>query len=119
MKKIISFLTAFLFIPFRTRISHVLELVNTARHALNLPRIESLPSGVEGRATACPLANALGGMVGVDGICFNERHKALYVAEAWQTRVSNRGQQRYVVDLPAPLRTFVRDFDMGAYRLFA
>ena len=119
MKKFIDLITALFLLPSRTKISQVLDLINLARTSIGLPELATLPDGEEGRSTACPLAHSLGGMVGVDGICFKESYKARYVAEAWNTRVSNRGQQRFVVDLPVPLRKFVRDFDLGAYRLFA
>ena len=119
MKKLFDFITALLLLPFRPKKAKVLELVNSARYSLDLPRIDALPEGEMGRSVSCPLAHALGGIVGVDGICFEEHYKARYVAQAWQTRVSNRGHRRYVVDLPDTLRHFVRDFDLGAYRRLA
>ena len=117
MKNILSFITALILYPLRPNPKHVISLVNTARDSLDLPKIEKLPRGERGRSTSCPLAQALGGIVGADGICFEDRYKAQYVAAAWHTRVYNRGHQRYVVDLPDTLKHFVRDFDLGAYRL--
>ena len=117
MKKIFNFITALILLPFRPNLKHVLSLVNVARGALNLPAIETLPRGEKGRSISCPLAQALGGIVGVDGICFQDHYTAEFVASAWQTKVYNRGHQRYVVDLPDTLKHFVRDFDLGAYRL--
>ena len=117
MKNIINFIAALILFPFRPNIKQVVSLVNVARNSLNLPALETLPGGEKGRSTSCPLAQALGGIVGVDGICYQDRYKAQYVASAWQTRVYNRGHQRYVVDLPDTLKHFVRDFDLGAYSL--
>ena len=117
MKTILNFISALILFPFRPNIKQVLNLVNVARDAQNLPAIETLPQGSKGRSTSCPLAQALGGIVGVDGICFQDHYRAQFVASAWQTRVYNRGHQRYVVDLPETLKHFVRDFDLGAYRL--
>lgn len=117
MRKILHFITALILFPFRPNLRQVLLLVNEARDSLSLPAIERLPKGEKGRSTSCPLAQTLGGIVGVDGICFKERYKAEYVASAWQTNMYNRGHQRYVVDLPDTLKHFIRDFDLGAYRL--
>jgi hypothetical protein len=119
MKKFIEIFTAFLVTPFRPHISEVLELVNEARTSLDLPLLHSLPAGNLGRTRTCPLALALGGMVGVDGICFKERQMALHVASAWQTPVRSAANEQFVVTLPATLRYFVRDFDLGAYRRLA
>ncbi len=119
MKRLLALLTTLCFLPFRPRLSRVLELVNAARGSLDLPRIESLPAGRTGRSTACPLAAALEGVVGADGICYKERYKALDVAQAWNTKVYHRGRQKYVVDLPDTLRFFVRDYDLGAYHRLA
>lgn len=84
-----------------------------------MPRLQTMPVGAEGRPTECPLAHALGGMVGVDGICFKDPQIALQVASAWHTPIQTSGAERYIVKLPETLRQFVRDFDLGAYRLFA
>ena len=115
MKKLFALVTALLFVPFRPSVSQVLHLVNQARVSLNLPPLDALPPGTKGRSVACPLSRALGGRVGVDGICFDERTAAYCVADAWQTSIINRGYERYVVHLPLPLKHFVRDFDLGAY----
>ncbi len=119
MKKLIEIFTALLVTPFRPRIDRVLQLVNDARTSLNLPNLNDLPLGDKGRATACPLAMALGGMVGVDGICFKERNAALHVAMAWHTGIRQAPNEQYIVSLPLTLRHFVRDFDLGAYRKLA
>ncbi len=119
MKKLIEILTPLLVTPFRPRIDRVLQLVNDARTSLNLPNLNDLPLGDKGRATACPLAMALGGMVGVDGICFKERNAALHVAMAWHTGIRQAPNEQYIVELPLTLRHFVRDFDLGAYRKLA
>lgn len=119
MKRFVDFLTALVVLPFRPSINAVLQQVNEARVSLNLPLLSALPGGAEGRATQCPLAHALGGMVGVDGICFNDPQTAFQVAAAWHTPISTRGAERYIVTLPETLRQFVRDFDLGAYRLFS
>ncbi len=119
MKKFIDLLTTLFLLPFRPRLEAVLLKVNEARASLNLPSLQAMPAGAEGRATTCPLAHALGGMVGVDGICFNDPQMALSVADAWHTGIQSNGNERYIVTLPETLRQFVRDFDLGAYRLFA
>ncbi len=119
MKSFFDTITALFVLPFRPSIHSVLQKVNEARESLNLPSLSTLPAGAEGRATQCPLAHALGGMVGVDGICFNDPQKAFQVASAWHTPICTRGSERYIVTLPETLRQFVRDFDLGAYRLFS
>ena len=119
MKKILEFVTALLVFPFRPSIKAVLQQVNEARESLNLPVLQSIPAGNEGRTTTCPLAHALGGMVGVDAICFNDPQIALQVASAWHTPMHANDGERYIVRLPETLRKFVRDFDLGAYRIFS
>ena len=119
MKKFLDFITAIVVLPFRPKIEAVLAQVNEARKSLNMPVLQAMPAGAEGKAKDCPLAHALGGMVGVDGICFNDPQVALQVSSAWHTSMNVRGAERYVVTLPETLRHFVRDFDLGAYRLFA
>ena len=54
-----------------------------------------------------------------DGICFEDPQMALQVASAWHTPIQSSGTERYIVTLPEILRQFVRDFDLGAYRIFA
>lgn len=93
--------------------------INEARASLNLPLLNGLPDGLKANPHQCPLAHALGGMVGVDGICFNDPETALQVASAWHTPIRSATSDRYIVTLPDTLQHFVRDFDLGAYRLFA
>ncbi|MFK7846529.1 MAG: hypothetical protein AB8G77_14615 [Rhodothermales bacterium] len=119
MKRFFDFVTALIVLPFRPSLSAVLLKVNEARKSLNMPQLASMPSGAEGKSTQCPLAHALGGMVGVDGICFNDPQLALQVASVWNTPIQANGSERYIVTLPDTLRQFVRDFDLGAYRIFA
>lgn len=119
MKKFFDLVTALLVLPFRPSIEAVLLKVNEARESLNMPQLLAMPAGEEGRSTQCPLANALGGMVGVDGICFEDPQMALQVSSAWHTPIQSSGTELYIVTLPETLRQFVRDFDLGAYRLFA
>lgn len=115
LNTLIERLTALLIAPFRPKLSNVLSLVNDARTSLNLPSLEALPSGDKARATRCPLALALGGMVGVDGICYDDSYSAQHVAEAWHTSIRRHNDRKFIVDLPQTLRAFVRDFDLGAY----
>ena len=115
LNSLIERLTALLVAPFRPKKSHVLALVNEARRSMNLPLLPALPAGEKGRSTSCPLARALGGIVGVDGICFDDRYAAEHVAGAWHTPVRQHDASRYIVALPGTLRAFVRDYDLGAY----
>lgn len=115
MNKLIEAITAFLVRPFRPNPELVLNEVNSARASLGLPDLNQLPAGAKGNAANCPLAVALGGFVGVDGICFDEPNQARRVAQVWRTGVREAGASRYVVTLPALLQHFVRDFDLGAY----
>jgi hypothetical protein len=115
MNTLIEAFTAFLVRPFRPNPELVLTEVNSARASLGLPDLERLPTGAKGNASSCPLAVALGGFVGVDGICFDEPNQARRVARVWHTGVRQAGASRYVVALPALLQQFVRDFDLGAY----
>ncbi len=119
MKKFFDLVTALFLLPFRPNLEAVLLKVNEARTSLNLPQLQAMPAGAEGRANTCPLANALGGMVGVDGICFNDPQMAFSVADAWHTGIRANGNERYIVTLPETLQHFVRDFDLGAYRIFS
>ena len=119
MKRFFDFVTALLVLPFRPSLSAVLLKVNEARQSLNMPQLTSMPAGAEGKSMQCPLAHALGGMVGVDGSCFNDPQIALQVASVWHTPMQANGSEKYIVTLPETLRQFVRDFDLGAYRLFA
>ena len=119
MKKFIEFVTALLVFPFRPSINAVLRQVNDARASLNLPLLQSMPTGAEGRPNQCPLAHALGGFVGADAICFQDPQVALQVATVWHTPMHANDGERYIVTLPDTLRNFVRDFDLGAYRIFA
>ena len=115
LNALIERITALIAAPFRPRLTNVLDLVNAARDSLCLPQLNDLPHGDRGRSTSCPLANALGGIVGVDGICFDSRYAAQHVAAAWQTSMRERDASRFIVTLPGTLRSFVRDFDLGAY----
>ncbi|MDZ4699606.1 MAG: hypothetical protein SH809_07870 [Rhodothermales bacterium] len=115
MNKLIEAITAFLVRPFRPNPELVLNEVNSARASLGLPELSRLPAGARRNASSCPLAVALGGFVGVDGICFTESNMASRVAGVWHTGVRQVGASRYVVALPALLQHFVRDFDLGAY----
>lgn len=110
-----SFLTWFL-LPFRPARADVLQLINEARRAEGLDDLEAIPTGVAGRPDECPLAKAVGGFVGADGISFDEPVIAMSVASAWHTGVRQHANGNYIVNLPNLLKRFVRDFDMGAYR---
>ena len=101
--------------PFRPAKSDVLHLINEARNAEGLPNLDDIPRGLTGQPNQCPLANAIGGFVGVDGICFDEPVQAMSVASAWKTRVRQHPNGSYIVRLPELLQRFVRDFDLGAY----
>ena len=115
LNSLIERFTALLIAPFKPKLAHVLSLVNDARESLDLPILDVLPSGEKGRSTSCPLAVALGGVVGVDGICFNDPYAARHVASAWHTNIRQHDNRRFIVSLPDTLRSFVRDFDLGAY----
>ena len=115
LNSLIERFTALVAAPFRPSLTRVLELVNEARRSLDMPRLQTLPPGKQGRSTTCPIAMALGGIVGVDGICFNSRYDAQHVASAWQTHIKQHDSSHFIVSLPETLRSFVRDFDLGAY----
>jgi hypothetical protein len=115
MRTLLEAITALLVRPFRPDPRYVLEQVNVARASIGLPGLTMLPSGTKANAASCPLAVALGGFVGVDGVCFSESSVADRIACVWRTDVRRAGAGRYVVGLPLLLQHFVRDFDLGAY----
>lgn len=108
-------LIAMMVFPFRPSRKKVLEALNTARTALGMSRLDSLPAGTRGKLYSCPVSRSLSRMVGVDGVCFQDLSKATAVAEIWRTDVRQASDRKYIVSLPEILRRFVRDFDLGAY----
>lgn len=100
--------------PFRPSRKKVLRALNVARKALEMNRLDAIPTGTIGKLYSCPVSRSLSRMVGVDGVCFKDFAKAKAVAETWQTEVRETAD-KYVVALPEVLRRFVRDFDLGAY----
>ncbi|MEZ4700918.1 MAG: hypothetical protein R2834_11350 [Rhodothermales bacterium] len=97
MNKLIEAITAFLVRPFRPDPTIVLHEVNSARSSMGLPELATLPAGSKGNAKDCPLAVALGGFVGVDGICFESPSMADRVARVRWTGVRHMSASRHVV----------------------
>jgi len=114
MRALMRLITGLAVRPFRPRPSTVLSAINTGRHALQMEPLKDLPLGKANPHT-CPIANALGQMVGVDGVRFSDAQNARKLAAAWQTDIRPDNRGGYVVGLPPTLRRFVRDFDLGAY----
>lgn len=107
-------LLGWLLVFVRPRLATVLACVNTARQALHLPPLYRLPTGAARHTRQCPLAQALNGLVGVDGVAYPDPEVAKRVAKAWGTNYIARSSW-YVVALPPVLRRFVCDYDLGAF----
>lgn len=107
-------LLGWLMVPVRPHLTEVLAYVNAARQALHLPPLHRLPVGTAHQIDQCPLAQGLGGLVGVDGIAYQDPEVARRVANAWGTPYVVRGIW-HVVLLPPVLRRFVCDYDLGAF----
>lgn len=115
MNHVFDFLTSLLVRPFRPDRRTSLREINRARVSLGLQPVGALPPGEPGDIESCPLSLLLPGIVGVNGVSFDNQADALRVAGAWNTAVEIGGRGRMVVILPSVLRRFVRDFDLGAY----
>lgn len=115
MNRVVDYLTSLLVRPFRPNRRASLKAINRARVAIGLDPVDALPSGEPGDFRSCPLSLLLPGIVGVNGISFENQADALRVASAWNTAIEIGGRGRMVVLLPSLLRRFVRDFDLGAY----
>lgn len=103
----------------------VLELINAARGAFNLPPLERIPDGVPRNARECPLANALRdiGVVEVwrDVCLVNTIPTAEKLADIWETEFSYEENPdpdaeivltgRGLAYMPDPLCDFVWELD--------
>ena len=115
MNRVIDILSAILLRPFRPKRSEALAAVNRARICLGMLPISELPRGSRGSIESCPLSLVLPGVIGANGIAFENQEDALSVSAAWRTPIEIGGRGRMIVVLPSILQHFVRDFDLGAY----
>ena len=102
-----------------TDLEQVLGLVNSARDALGMEPIDSLPRGRKGSSADCVLARSLGMSFGnrsawaVVGHRRQRRVAAAALASAWQARPGLLNRRS--VQLPETLREFITCFDAGDY----
>lgn len=91
-------------------LEQVLTYVNQARKAMGQPPLPALPQGVPGHAEWCPLAFALGGIVGTEMWIAPKEDDLIAVQKVWET-----DREEDSLELPPPLAKFVEDFDHEVY----
>ncbi|MEM9665005.1 MAG: hypothetical protein AAF970_08735 [Bacteroidota bacterium] len=114
MGQLLDSLTTYLATRRRPHLSQVLRLINQARVVQYQPLLNALPVGRTARSRSCPLSTALGGLVGVDGLCLEDLDQARRIGRVWNVPVTE-AQGRFIVRLPHLLERFVQAFDQGAY----
>lgn len=98
---------------------YVMELVNSARAAVDLAPLSDLPTGIVADGDKCPLARALPGnplVQSTDVIweTFPSDQVPWKIAAAWVEKcqyIGANGEANFIVNLPRELRIWVREFD--------
>ena len=115
MNRVIQYIAGLFLWPFRPKLSASLTAINRARVALGLFPVSELPCGKQGAIDECPVSQLLPGIIGANGVSFDQQEDALRVAAAWNTAVEIGGRGRMIATFPRILSRFVEDFDLGAY----
>lgn len=115
MTRLVQVLICLFVRPFRQDLDTVSELVNQTRKMMGLNELFELPRGIPGNIQTCPLAVALNGQIGVDSMCIKDMSDAVRISSLWNTSLEIKSSDQYIVRLPAALKRFVRDFDLGLY----
>ncbi len=100
--------------------SEILELVNQARVALEMPALRNLPKGIPGTSRKCVLGRSLNVEVLIDDrdqayVLMANYYKACRLARVWNAARPYGMWNGWAVLLPPELNNFVHEFDACHY----